>query len=269
MESKERIPVKLSVGTIEETIWLTEETYRLSVRSPEMSEGVVAGQFFMIKGWDGSQPLLRRPFSVSDIEGDILSFVIKITGKGTKLIADRKKGDDLSILGPLGNGFTLYPKIRNHIFVAGGVGIAPFPMLEKELKARNPACDIDLLYGERDSSRLIDTDRLGFRETRVTLVTEDGSRGSKGMVTDLLFDRFSRESSSIAIYACGPNAMLKAIQGLAPPDSVPLQFSLESYMGCGMGSCMGCVIPVTKDGKSGYSRVCYTGPVFEGREVVL
>lgn len=269
MESKEKSAVRLSIGTIQESIRLTEDTYRISVRSPETCTGISPGQFFMIKGWEGNQPLLRRPFSVSDIEGDILVFVIKVTGKGTKLIADRVKGDDLSILGPLGNGFTLYPEIRNHIFVAGGVGIAPFPMLERALKAIRPDCEIELLYGERNSTRLIDTRLLGFHESRVTVVTEDGSRGSKGMVTDLLVDRLPTGGGSTAVYACGPNAMLKAIQDMATPDSVPVQFSLESYMGCGMGSCMGCVVPVMKDGKSGYSRVCHTGPVFEGREVVL
>jgi dihydroorotate dehydrogenase electron transfer subunit len=264
-----KIDVKLSIGTIEESIELTADTYRLSIAIPDQRERVSPGQFYMIKGWEGNHPLLRRPFSISDTDGDILSFVIKSTGVGTKKIVGLSRGIKLSILGPLGRGFVTPGEVDKHIFVAGGVGIAPFPLLKKELVAATRSPNIELLYGERDATKLIDTKVLGFDDIPVFLITEDGSSGQTGRVTDLLDNRLDEGNQSIAVYACGPWAMLKEVQSRVSDRSLSLQVSLENNMGCGVGSCMGCVIRVVKDGQQTYSRVCSTGPVFDGREVVF
>ncbi len=270
MIAGERTRIKLSIGTIEDSIKLTEDTYNLVVTSHGMSEDISPGQFFMVKGWEGSSPLLRRPFSVSDITGGCLYFIIKSMGTATQLITRLVKGDKLSLLGPLGRGFVLDREVKRHIMVAGGVGIAPFPLLVKALKGNNRSVDVELLYGDRDIGRLIDTDCLSFTNIQVSLATEDGSAGQRGLVTDLLSRRLNKEKSGeTAIYACGPGAMLKEVQSQLLDYHGSLQFSLESYMGCGLGSCMGCVICTSKDGNLIYNRVCREGPVFDGKEVVF
>ena len=269
VKAEDKIKVKLSVGMIEESVKLTEDTFHLIVATSGICEDVSPGQFFMIRGWQGLYPLLRRPFSVSDMKGDRLYFIIKNAGRGTQLITELVKGDKLSLLGPLGRGFVLNGNVQRHIFVAGGVGIAPFPLLAKALKESNPSGNVELLYGEKDATRLIDADCLDLVDIRVLVATEDGSAGRRGLVNDLLYERLAGEGGRAAIYACGPRAMLREIQIRLFDYPGPLQFSLESYMGCGLGSCMGCVIGVTKNGKKSYSRVCCTGPVFDGREVVF
>jgi dihydroorotate dehydrogenase electron transfer subunit len=266
----ERKRIKLSIGTIEDSIKLTEDTFNLVVSLHGVSEDVSPGQFFMVKGWEGSSPLLRRPFSVSDIIGNCLHFIIKSMGTGTQLITELVKGDRLSLLGPLGRGFVLDREVKRHIMVAGGVGIAPFPLLVKALKKYDRSAEVELLYGDRDIGRLIDTDRLSLTNIPVSLATEDGSAGRRGLVTDLLSRTLSKEKSEeTSIYACGPGAMLKEVQSQLLDCNVPFQFSLESYMGCGLGSCLGCVICTRKDGKLSYNRVCREGPVFDGKEVVF
>ncbi len=269
MISNSTSAAELAVGTIGESTLLAKNTYQLSVAVPVLCHGIVPGQFYMLKGWDGNEPLLRRPFSVSDVRGENVVFLIKVTGRGTELITNLGKGDRISLLGPLGNGFGVENGVEKHIFVAGGVGIAPFPLLGKALRREDSSADIELLYGERDESSLVDLDMLDLRGISVTLMTEDGSRGRKGVVTRLLEERLRSEDSSRAIYACGPVAMLKELQSRAAGHPGPLQFSLESHMGCGMGSCQGCVVQVLENGEQAYQRVCYTGPVFDGRKVIF
>jgi dihydroorotate dehydrogenase electron transfer subunit len=241
MKADKIASIKLEVAKVVESEWLTEDTCKIAVRASGICDGVSPGQFFMIKGWEGNNPLLRRPFSISNIEGNNLLFVIRTTGPGTRLIAEKDKGDSISLLGPLGKGFVIAEKVDKHILIAGGVGIAPFPLLCRTLEERGATDNVELLYGEKSASSN----------------------------TDLLEARLRDEGDSTAIYACGPWAMLREIRLLVGQKRGPLQFSLESHMACGLGSCMGCVIGVKKGEKIIYQRVCRTGPVFDGREVVF
>ncbi len=269
MKPNRRAPIKLETARVVATEWLTEDTCRLTLRASGISDDVSPGQFFMIKGWDGNFPLLRRPFSVSDVEGKDLCFLIRTIGPGTRCIAERRKGDDISLLGPLGKGFAIGERAEKHLLVAGGVGIAPFPLLCRALEEEGAAGRVELLYGEKSSSSMIDVDRIGFGNIRISLATEDGSAGHRGMVTDLFSERLKEEGDSVAIYACGPWEMLREIRFQVGQRSGPLQFSLEAHMACGLGICMGCVIGVRRGEKIDYQRVCHAGPVFDGREVVF
>jgi len=263
------IPIRMGDGTIGESVWLAEDTFRLSLSGTGLGQGISPGQFFMVKAWEGNDPLLRRPISVSDVAGEAIYFVIRVTGKGTRLIAGRRPGDRLSLVGPLGRGFLIPPGYDRHILVAGGVGIAPFPLLARAIRNTGQTVDIKLLYGERDSSRLIDTGTMGFGEIETSVITEDGSSGRKGLVTDLLSRVLTGEGEPAAIYASGPWPMLKAVQAQVEGHRGPLQVSMESFMGCGLGSCMGCVIAVKGEGERSYERVCHSGPVFDGRDVIF
>jgi dihydroorotate dehydrogenase electron transfer subunit len=269
LKSNKIASIKLETAKVVASEWLTEDTRRITVRASGICDGVSPGQFFTIKGWEGNHPLLRRPFSISDIEGNNLFFVIRTTGPGTRLIAEKNKGESISLLGPLGNGFVIAEKVDKHLLIAGGVGIAPFPLLCRALEERGVTDNVELLYGEKSASSKIDMDSLGFENIKVSLASEDGSMGYKGMVTNLLEERLRDEGDSIAIYACGPWAMLREIRLQVGQKRGPLQFSMESHMACGLGSCMGCVIGVKKGEKIIYQRVCRTGPVFDGREVVF
>jgi dihydroorotate dehydrogenase electron transfer subunit len=261
--------VRLETGTVTESIRLAKQTVRLSARVPGLSRRIDPGQFFMLRGWEGSEPLLRRPFSVCDREGEVISFLIKVTGPGTRLLTELGPGEPLSLLGPLGRGFAPDRSAARHLMVAGGVGLAPFPLLARALAVECPGAEIELLYGDRDASRMIPVERLGFRGLRVERATEDGSVGERGLVVRLVEERLAADDRPVAIYACGPSAMMKAIRERADGCAAGMQFSLESRMGCGLGSCMACVVAVRKGPDTVYERVCHAGPVFDGMEVVF
>jgi len=266
-----KVPIHVGEYIVSASTRLSEDTFRLSVHAPSVSRGVCPGQFFMIKGWNGTDPLLRRPISASDADGENLHFIVRIRGEGTRRIACLRKEDTISLLGPLGRGFAIQEGADRHVMVAGGVGIAPFPLLARALRGEVSEDVVELLYGERGSGHLIDTDVLGLQGIRIALATEDGSAGRHGLVTQLLRERLRewRDSRPAAVYACGPQAMLREVRSIVESLGGLLQVSLESVMGCGLGSCMGCVVRVKGRGEEVYSRVCTEGPVFDGLEVLF
>jgi dihydroorotate dehydrogenase electron transfer subunit len=205
------------------------------------------GQFFLIR-IEREDILLRRAFSIFDLEEDRLSFLIRVVGKGTRWLSEKKKGDILNIFGPLGNGFS----IRNGrcLLVGGGSGIAPLYYLAKNLKGR-----IDFLLGAETGSFWSEDLIERFSSLgNVELVTEDGSIGRKGLLTEYIGDGVDY------IYACGPLEMLKGIKSLIPGEA-----SLEATIGCGIGACRGCTVEMA-DGS--YRRICKDGPIFDLKEIV-
>lgn len=236
-----------------------ERTFLIKVLSPYIAQRAGPGQFCNIKVSESDFPLLRRPFSICDVEGDSVYFLFDIHGEGTKILSEKKPGDEIDILGPLGNGFDSSGNFEYAVIVAGGLGAAPFPFLTKMLKEKK----VITLVGARNSGLII-TERL----ENIFVATDDGSSGYKGTAVDLLKKILADEKiTSFRIFACGPNAMLKALQKFSIGNNYDSQLSIECAMACGFGICMGCPVE-TSDGE-GYKLVCKDGPVFNATEIKL
>lgn len=269
-----------------------EKRYKIILGAAGIARISRPGQFVMVKVCGGSLPLLRRPLSISRAGNGRLEFLYEVKGEGTRMLSRVKRGEKLDIIGPLGNGFSYNPRIgsiKNHagrflsanrypltaILVAGGMGAAPLIFLAEKLregKRKKEKGKILVLLGAKTKKEL-----LGAREFRrlgccVKISTDDGSLGFKGRVTDLLEQLLQAPNSKLrtpasqlpTIYACGPDAMLEAVSMIAAEYEIPAQVSMEQFMGCGLGACMGCVVKT----KQGYKRACHDGPVFEAGEII-
>ncbi len=233
----------------------------LRIEAIPILKHVVPGQFVHIRVSDNMTPFFRRPFSVARA-GQYLEVIYEVLGKGTKLLSEKKQGDYLDILGPLGNGFSMPPKgVKQVVMVAGGVGIAPFLFLSEMLSGKG--FDLIVLYGARNKDYIFDMKEFRRNGCRVFIATDDGSVGEKGRVS-VLFQKIEI-SSSIFIYTCGPKPMMASVQDFARRYGLRGQASCEETMACGVGACMGCVTK-TMDG---YRRVCLEGPVFDLDKLVF
>ncbi len=210
----------------------------------------------------------RRPFSIASVtsDGDI-EIIFKIFGKGTALLAELAKGGTVNLLGPLGKSFTFPKKNEQTIIIAGGVGFPPLMYLAVEMIAKgyNPK-SIHFFYGGRTTDDIIEKSRIKKLGVNFYPVTEDGSYGTKGLVTKPVEEFIQSSDSKMRIYSCGPTGMLKAADSLGLKYSVPGQLSLEAPMPCGVGICLGCVVE-KNDGT--HARVCCDGPIFEIGEIKL
>jgi dihydroorotate dehydrogenase electron transfer subunit len=174
----------------------------------------------------------------------------------------KKNGDEIEILGPLGNGFNYDNSYEQHVIVAGGIGVAPFLFLFNAISIKKKS--IDLYFGFRTKNDIID-----FGISNINIATEDGSLGYKGNVNDLFFSKISNyNTKDTKIYACGPNAMLKNLSDKISPIFYEVEISIESYMACGVGLCQGCPVESkTMEGK--YLLVCKDGPCFNMKDILL
>ncbi|MHB9097874.1 MAG: dihydroorotate dehydrogenase electron transfer subunit, partial [Syntrophales bacterium] len=235
------------------------------------------GQFVMIRETLVREPLLARPLSVFGFtryeDHGVLELLFRVAGRGTHLLARMKPGEELAVLGPLGRGFTLPSGIRQALFIAGGVGVAPLAyLLHSGLLAAGAGDEIrkNFYLGARSAELLTALERLrDFCE--LGICTEDGSHGYHGPVTAMLkrdIDRF--DPGETIIYACGPTPMIRALGLLLKEHPIACQVSLEERMACGLGACLGCAVAIrSPEGKREYRRVCQDGPVFDLREVLL
>ena len=244
----------------------------IALAAPEIASRVKPGQFVVVKPGRGSDPLLRRPFSVFEIlrrDGAIegLTLLSKRVGVTTRMLLDAVQGDVVSCLGPLGKPFAPVDPPAQAWMVAGGVGLAPFATLTEALRERGT--DTTLFYGARSGRELFHLEWFTSHGVRLVLSTEDGSSGERGRVTVPLERELKRADGPVTVYACGPEPMLEAVAHLAARHGRPSQVSVERVMGCGMGGCYSCVIPV-RDAGGGhhYVRSCIGGPVFNGAELV-
>jgi len=254
---------------------LSDDYCVVSFRAPELAVAIRPGQFVMIRTSTGDTPLLRRPYSiferVRDADGQVIGFSIfnKRVGTGSALLYGAAVGTRLSCLGPLGRPFSTPPAGSEAWMVAGGTGLAPFETFTEDLSAaRIPTT---LFYGARHAEELFRIDPFERRGTRVVLATEDGSRGTLGRVTAPLAAALDARSAAVrvALYACGPEPMLRAVAELAAAHGCACEVATERQMGCGMGGCYSCVVRVhTPDGASRYARSCVEGPVFNAADVV-
>jgi len=223
------------------------------------------GQFLMLEC--GDDCVLRRPLSIYGLHAnkriDLLYRVIiagdgTATGKGTAWLSQRKKGDSVNLIGPLGNGFTIEAKAKRLLLVAGGIGIAPLRLLAAQ--ALSEGRQVTLLLGARNAAGMIPETMIPSGATRV-IVTDDGSAGRKGTVTDVL-PPYLKDADQV--FACGPLAMLAQLTRTPDIRSRPVQVSLEVRMGCGTGACYGCSIRTAH----GMKRICREGPIFDIKDII-
>ena len=225
----------------------------LVVHHPPSAAAVKPGQFFQL-AVAAPQTILRRPYSAAwaDPGSGRIGFIFNVVGAGSGWLAVRHEGHELDLLGPLGRGFDL-DGTEPAIIVAGGLGVAVFPGVVRALVARGR--HVTVLLGARTSAQLLPAERFPGAEVRTA--TDEGDAGHRGSVVDL-FD--SPRGGDLEIFACGPTPMLQALVDKARRLDVPLgsiQVSLETPMGCGVGTCLGCAIP--RPG-AGYLLTCLDGP---------
>ncbi|HTY07706.1 MAG TPA: dihydroorotate dehydrogenase electron transfer subunit [Candidatus Edwardsbacteria bacterium] len=225
----------------------------LRFRAPAIARAAQPGQFLHLLA--PGMALLRRPFSIHDIDGDGIAILYRIAGQGTALLSRLRQGEPLDVVGPLGRPFAIENGRPHHIVVAGGIGIAPLQLLLRRLRAAklSPL----LCYGCATKTEL----RPHLRVKRI-VATDDGSCGAKGFVTAALEAALDRYPGA-QLYGCGPWPMLKALAAIAARRRLPCQVSLESFMACGVGACQGCVVKAV----DGYRTVCHDGPVFESAAI--
>jgi dihydroorotate dehydrogenase electron transfer subunit len=242
---------------------LGEKLFRLRLRAPKIAEAAQPGQFVMLKVRHGKDPVLARPFSIHGVEGGDLFILYSVVGRGTSILSLTRPGKTLALWGPLGAGFDLNQD--NPVLVAGGMGIAPLPFVAEALakQGKNPAFILGMLT-TKGFEPLVEAmqKRLELSGVAISWATEDGSKGQKGLVTDLLTDAIKAEGAHIL--SCGPMPMLKAVAKIAAEHNTPCQVSLEAPMACGIGVCLGCVIP---QAGGGYLRACQEGPVLQADRV--
>lgn len=241
--------------------------YRMSVKSAYLAKNTSPGQFFEVKCPDGSGAFLRRPLGAHKINKYGVEMLYEVAGKGTLALSGMKAGQELDIIGPLGNGFKIgksNDKYSEAILIAGGIGVAPLVALAENLaKCRK----MTVIIGACKKSHVLCESDMKKTGAKVLIATEDGSKGMKGLVTDVL-KKLLRPTSSIqrpTIYACGPTGMLKAVAALADKHDIPCQVSMEEHMACGVGVCLGCPVRMQKTGE--YKMVCKDGPVFDARGI--
>jgi dihydroorotate dehydrogenase electron transfer subunit len=283
--------------------------YLMWIQAPDIATAAQPGQFVTVRCGDF---VLRRPFSIhqvgntnviaSEAKQSQVALLFKVTGRGTFWLSERKAGEKIDVLGPLGKGFTVAPESRNLLLVAGGIGVAPLAFLVQQALGRAPSAlgaqsgrassehQITLIHGASTAAQLYPFDYaqnrpfplasspLSLRAKRSNLchlpkgaqfipVTEDGSTGHKGKATDVLPDYLDWADQ---IYACGPLGMYEAMSKMslrAKRSNLKLkecQVSLEVRMGCGFGACYGCTINTRK----GLREVCHDGPVFELDDII-
>lgn len=239
----------------------------LELKSPETACLANPGQFVMIRvPGGGTDPLLRRPFSICYVEQDNIWLFIQIKGLGTERICAAKEGQTLNIIGPLGHGFIIDDAIAEALLVAGGIGIAPLIFLASYVRKRFSSCVLKLFIGAQTAGIKNVIDYFPIIQNCYELATEDGSSGEKALVTDLV-DRYLREhpdptTHGLYMYGCGPRSMLEVLALQAKTYNVSCQLSYEASMACGVGACMGCVI-LDREGIP--RKICSEGPVFESR----
>ena len=251
--------------------------FRLRLTAPQFFvTASTPGQFVMVRVSASIDPLLRRPFGIfdvgvmateyPDVQQPFLDILYRVVGKGTAMLAGFHHGDQLEVLGPLGKGFGAGDAAEDKILVGGGVGLAPLYYLARELVKESR---VHLFAGGRgrdDVLCITEFERLGV-ETYVA--TDDGTLGDRGLVTEVLTRYLGDGSGAKRLFACGPMPMLQAVARIAKAEGIPCQVSLEAYMACGMGACLGCVVP-GKDHSAAtpdYRCVCKDGPVFEHHEL--
>ena len=254
---------------------LSDDYSVLALAAPSVAAVALPGQFVMLKASRGMDPLLRRPFSIFEVlrhdDGSPRGITVlnKRIGKGTSLLYDVEAGARLECLGPLGRPFEPVDPPAEAWMVAGGVGLAPFITLAEALVARGTRTT--LFYGARRAADLHCADLFEKLGVRLVFSTEDGSRGTRGLITAPLEAALQQlpTSADVRLSVCGPTPMMRAVASVAAANGRPCDVSLEQVMGCGMGGCYSCVVPARDPGGTPHhTRSCIDGPVFDASRIV-
>jgi dihydroorotate dehydrogenase electron transfer subunit len=253
--------MKLETATILETTRVTEELWAIRLRAPQIARESRPGQFIHVRLGDGIDPLLRRPMSLYRIGSDTIELLVRMAGRGSRMMVEKPAGESLDCLGPLGNGFAVHPSSRNLLMVGGGSGVAPLVALAEQAIARE--LSVVLLFGARSADRVFPA-RLLPPQVEYAVATDDGSLGRGGLVTDLLPEYLGWAD---AVFACGPHPMFLSMLDVARRANLQksVQVSMEENMACGVGACFGCVV---ENRRGEMKSVCEDGPVFEMRDLV-
>lgn len=267
------MPVDVSAEVLRNTS-LSADYSVLTLAAPAIAATVEPGQFLMVKASSGTDPLLRRPFSVFEVVRGSdgapvgVSILNKRIGPSTSLLYDARPGQRISVLGPLGRGFTPVAPPSDAWMIAGGVGLAPFAALAELLAGRGVRTT--LFYGARRADELFYTDLFASFGTTLVLATEDGSRGERGRISVPLERSLAARplDQPVTVYACGPEGMLAACATLTAAYHRPCEVSVERIMGCGTGACYSCVVPLRDDdGVHRHTRSCLAGPVLQADRI--
>jgi len=235
----------------------------MQLKAPEIARSSNPGQFINIY-FQNSAKIFPRPFSISQIEEDIIYIRYKVIGSQTSKMSEWKKNDKVRILGPLGNKFNINSEIRSHILVGGGIGSAPLfylrdALLEKDL-------DVQFFIGaaNRDEHYVLED-----KSCILKLATDDGSIGWHGTVTELLQEEWPKIEQPAVIYSCGPEPMLEALKKFAQKNNTEVQVSMEKIMACGNGLCQGCAVRTEDHIEQDYVLVCKDGPIFKAKDIII
>ena len=255
---------------------VSADLYHMGLLCPDIAASIQPGQFLMVRIQDSFDPLLRRPFAVhrlypNDPPGSF-EMLYKVVGRGTRLLTKMQPGESLNLLGPLGRGFR-FPDHKGFVLmVAGGIGIAPLPYLAETLTASGYQGPFVLWFGAKTSADLVCVQHFKDLGFAVQLVTEDGSKGRKGLVTGHLEQWLTQQDElPRVLYSCGPYPMQRSVAEMAARLGISSQLSMEALMGCGVGACLSCSLRCRPpQGAHGphYANVCQDGPVFAGEEIV-
>ena len=234
----------------------------LSFSSADIATQVKPGQFLNIRVSDAGIPFLRRPFSVYRVAGKEIEIIFNVVGQGTLLLSQKREGDLVDIIGPLGRPYDVHGYFDTAALVAGGLGVAPLPLLTAYLKKTK--CRVVTFLGARTSDQIVST-----HLKHVKVATDDGSSGYHGTVVALVRQAFEqRPHRKVKLFGCGPHPMLASLSDLAGELDIPCEVSLESMMACGMGICQGCPVEL-KNQENKYALICKEGTVFDTRRLVL
>lgn len=240
----------------------SEREVLLWLDAPALCNAAKPGQFVMVAAVP-QKTFLKKAISIHAVKNGKLGIAVQAVGPGTEALLALAVGDEVAVIGPLGNGFDTDIYDQSVVVVAGGIGKAPFRWLCEVLTAQRNA--VTFICGGRDAEALAGLDWCKKMDgVTVRLMTEDGSAGGRGFVTGAMDDI----AAHARIYTCGPTPMLRAVQQAALEHRVPCQLSLEGKMACGVGVCLGCTCERTEEGAP-YAKVCTDGPVFWAEEVRL
>ncbi len=229
---------------------IAKDVYKMRLQGD--CEGIASGQFVNLKL---NSYYLRRPISVCEVEGDVLTIIYKVVGRGTEVMSRMQEGEQVDTLTVLGNGYDTSKSGDAPLLIGGGVGVPPMYQLAKDLKAEGKA--VTVILGFNKAEEVFYEEEFKALGAEVYVATVDGSVGEKGFVTDVM----KKLDSYTYVYTCGPEPMLKAVYSESKTSG---QYSFEERMGCGFGACMGCSCKT----KYGNKRICKDGPVLEKEEII-
>ncbi len=272
--------MKQVIGKVLYNSEISQSYFKMGIACSDVASSILPGQFFMLRAWSDTEydPLLNRPFGVYRVIGEEegVEILYRVVGRGTRIMSQLRHRDFVGLIGPLGKGFPIYEYGDSVAMISGGVGIAPFYFFTQWIRNKKSYnLPITLYHGGSGMDDMVCIEDFEALGVEIKSSTEDGSVGFKGYVTDNL--RKDLEKKNIMpsfMLACGPKAMLKEVALMALKDDIPCFVSIDSVMGCGIGTCLGCVVKTRKKDKSKadtefeYTRVCMEGPVFDVKDIL-